>query len=137
MWLSGQLTAQSRKTQEESGADLGVTTISGDQVSVLARGEIRQLPVYGPGGYLWKPENGDRVLLIRGGSGGEELCVAGGKQKESTEQMECGEVCLFSRDSRIYLKNDGTIELQGSNIRLQAEHVEIEGTLTENGEAIL
>ena len=28
-------------------ADMGVTTIAGDRVGVLTRGEVRELPVYG------------------------------------------------------------------------------------------
>ena len=58
-------------------ADLGVTTIAGSNVGVVTRGEVRDLPVYGPGGCVWMPENGSAVLVIRGGPGGEELCVAG------------------------------------------------------------
>ena len=46
MWLSSKM----RPAAAASGADMGVTTISGRQVGVVTRGEVRDLPVYGPGG---------------------------------------------------------------------------------------
>ena len=65
MWLSKQM----RSAPPTADADLGVTTIAGDSVGVVTRGEVRALPVYGPGGYLWQPENGTAVLVIKGGPG--------------------------------------------------------------------
>ena len=49
MWLSRAM----RTVREGTDADLGVTTISGGSVGVVTRGEVRSLPVYGPGGYVW------------------------------------------------------------------------------------
>ena len=45
-------------TEHEAGgphadADQGISTIVGDQMGVVTRGEVRQLPIYGPGGYVW------------------------------------------------------------------------------------
>mgnify|MGYP000949041559 CR=1 FL=1 len=78
MWL-----AQSMKQAVPTAdADQGVSTIVGDQMGVVTRGEVRQLPIYGPGGYVWLPESGASVLVIKGGPGGEEQCVCGGKQAE-------------------------------------------------------
>ena len=54
MWLARQM----RSAPPTADADMGVTTIAGDRVGVLTRGEVRELPVYGPGGYVWLPENG-------------------------------------------------------------------------------
>ena len=68
MWLSKQI----RPALSTADADLGVTTIAGDSVGVMTRGEVRTLPVYGPGGYVWMPENGAAVLVVKGGPGGEE-----------------------------------------------------------------
>lgn len=73
MWLSRQMKAPA----PTADADLGMTTITGDSVGVVTRGEVRALPVYGPGGYVWMPESGAAVLVIKGGPGGEEQCVAG------------------------------------------------------------
>ena len=46
MWLSRQMKAPA----PTADADLGMTTITGDSVGVVTRGEVRALPVYGPGG---------------------------------------------------------------------------------------
>ena len=74
MWL-----AQSMKQAVPTAdADQGISTIVGDQMGVVTRGEVRQLPIYGPGGYVWLPESGASVLVIKGGPGGEEQCVCGG-----------------------------------------------------------
>jgi len=107
-------------------ADLGVTTIAGGSAGVVTRGEVRSLPVYGPGGYIWMPESGGTVLVIKGGPGGEEQCVAGTRQQAAPEGMQPGEVCIQSPGGSIFLKRDGTIRLRG-NVRL-------EGTLTVNGQ---
>ena len=105
MWLSRQMKAPA----PTADADLGMTTITGDSVGVVTRGEVRALPVYGPGGYVWMPESGAAVLVIKGGPGGEEQCVAGQQQALIPEGMGPGEV-----------------ELRGK--------VRIQGSLTVNGE---
>ena len=92
MWLSRQMKAPA----PTADADLGMTTITGDSVGVVTRGEVRALPVYGPGGYVWMPESGAAVLVIKGGPGGEEQCVAGQQQALIPEGMGPGEVYLFS-----------------------------------------
>ena len=46
MWLSRQI----KPAVPTADADLGMTTITGDNVGVVTRGEVRALPVYGPGG---------------------------------------------------------------------------------------
>lgn len=59
MWL-----AQSMKQAVPTvDADQGISTIVGDQMGVVTRGEVRQLPIYGPGGYVWLPESGASVLV--------------------------------------------------------------------------
>ncbi|MFR6094092.1 MAG: hypothetical protein ACLUIW_01025 [Dysosmobacter welbionis] len=90
-------------------------------------GEVRALPVYGPGGYVWMPESGAAVLVIKGGPGGEEQCVAGQQQALIPEGMGPGEVYLFTPGGNsVYLRSGGEIELQGK--------VRIQGSLTVNGE---
>ena len=117
MWISRQM----KKSTPTADADLGMTTISGERSGVLTRGEVRALPIYGPGGYLWMPENGDRVLVMKGGPGGEEPCVAGMQQPAAPGEMRPGEVCLRSGDCTIYLKRDGTVRLQGGKIEIEGE----------------
>lgn len=123
MWLSRQI----KPAPPTADADLGTTTIAGDSVGVVTRGEVRALPVYGPGGYAWMPESGSAVLVIKGGPGGEEQCVAGARQAQVPEGMRPGEVYLFGPDGNtVYLRQDGGIELRGE--------VRIQGSLTVNGE---
>lgn len=123
MWL-----AQSMKQAVPTAdADQGISTIVGDQMGVVTRGEVRQLPIYGPGGYVWLPESGDSVLVIKGGPGGEEQCVCGGKQAEVPKGMQPGEVYIYGpKGSNVYLQKDGTIELTG--------RISIRGQLLINGQ---
>ena len=103
MWLSRQI----KPAPPTADADLGMTTIAGDSVGVVTRGEVRALPVYGPGG--------------------EEQCVAGARQAQVPAGMRPGEVYLFGPDGNtVYLRQDGGIELRGA--------VRIQGSLTVNGE---
>lgn len=123
MWLSKQM----KPAVPTADADLGVTTIEGESVGVVTRGEIRALPIYGPGGYVWLPENGAAVLVIKGGPGGEEQCVSGMKQKDIPEGMKPGEIFLYGPGGNsIYLKQDGSMVLRGE--------VDIQGSLAVNGE---
>ena len=110
MWLSERM----RPEPPTADADLGVTTIAGGSVGVVSKGEVRDLPVYGPGGYVWMPESGGAVLVIRGGPGGEERCVAGARQQAAPGGMAPGEVYIHSPGgAAVYLRRDGTVELRG------------------------
>lgn len=130
MWLSKQM----RPGAPTSGADMGVTTISGRQVGVVTRGEIRDLPVYGPGGYLWTPANGTAVLVVKGGPGGEEQCVAGARSPEETRQIEPGEVYIYGPGGNaVYLRQDGSVEIQGNRLTITGA-LSVDGTLTVNGQ---
>lgn len=123
MWLSKQM----KPVLPTADADLGVTTITGDSVGVVTRGEVRALPIYGPGGYIWLPEGGAAVLVVKGGPGGEEQCVTGMKQQAAPKGMQPGEAFLYGPGGNsVYLKRDGTVELKGTR-------VSIEGYLTVNG----
>ena len=122
MWLSKKM----KPVVPTADSDLGTTTIAGGSVGVLTRGEVRSLPVYGPGGYVWLPDSGAAVLVIKGGPGGEEQCVAGVRQIEAPKHMEPGEVYLYGPDdTSIYLRKGGTVEIRGS--------VSIHGMLIVNG----
>ena len=92
MWTSDR-----RKTRQagESWVDWGEVTLEGDPAGAYLDGERRQLAVYGPGGYCWKPVLGDRVLVLKAGQGGESPCVAGKRQGEA-ETLGAGEVSISS-----------------------------------------
>ena len=122
MWLSSRM----RPAPATADADLGVTTIAGGEVGVLTRGEVRAVPVYGPGGYVWMPESGAAVLVVKGGPGGEERCVCGAQQSAPPEEMRPGEVLVRGPGGNsVYLRRDGTVELRGE--------VRVEGSLWING----
>ena len=124
MWLAQKM----KPAVPEAEADQGVSTIVGDEMGVVTRGEVRRLPVYGPGGYVWLPESGASVLVIKGGPGGEEQCVCGGQQAAAPKGMQPGEVYLHAPGGvSVYLKRDGTLELRG--------RVDIRGALSVNGES--
>lgn len=122
MWLSSRM----RPAPATADADLGITTIAGDSVGVMTRGEVRTVPIYGPGGYVWMPESGAAVLVVKGGPGGEEQCVCGMKQSAPPEGMQPGEVLVYGPGGNsVYLKQDGTVILRGE--------VCVEGSLYING----
>ena len=72
MWLAKNMKRQT----PTADADQGISTIVSDQMGVVTRGEVRQLPIYGPGGYVWLPESGASVLVIKGGPGGRSSASA-------------------------------------------------------------
>ena len=112
MWISKRL--RHGGTESETAVDLGVATIGGEQAGVYARGEVRNLALCAPGGLAWRPKSGDRVLVLKGGPGGEEAFVLG-VQGESADLAD-GEVELRSEAASITLRNDGAILLQGNVI---------------------
>ena len=99
--------------EESAGAEMGVTTIGGGEAAVMTRGEDRALPVYGPGGVVWAPKVGDTVLVIKGGCGREERCIAGALSRREGTELAPGELGLFSDMASIVLRGDGTVEIQG------------------------
>lgn len=130
MWLAKQM----KSGVFTADADLGVTTIAGDRVGVITRGEVRNLPVYGPGGYLWAPANGAAVLVVKGGPGGEEQCVAGARPPEEAEPIRPGEVYLYGPGGNsIYLKQDGSVEIRAARVSVAGE-LSVDGGLSVAGE---
>lgn len=117
MWLA----EQGKQPRTTADADLGVTTISGDSAGVVTRGEVRQLPVFGPGGYVWMPESGGTVLVIKGGPGGEEQCVAGMKQADIPTGMQAGDVYLHAGKASVWLHSGGRIDLKGTVVSVEGE----------------
>ena len=110
VWLARR---EMRNFPAEALAEDGVVTLSGEHVAVYAQGERRYLPVYGPGGYCWRPMTGDQVLVLKLGQEGEQCCVAG-TRAAAPEELAPGEVMLRSGGGGcIWLKNDGTVELTG------------------------
>lgn len=115
MWIAGRLN-RTEEPQETAGAESGTVTIGGIAAGVLSRGEERDVPLASPGGYAWRPKNGERVLVVKGGTLGEERYVVGSMDlAQEQEKLEDGEVCLFASEggARIVLRNNGSVEIEG------------------------
>lgn len=105
MWIS-----KRKKSETASGgAIVGPTTVAGEQAGAYLDGERRCLPVFGPGGYHWRPGLGQEVLVLKGE--GEPTCVAGVRCKG--EDLAPGEIRLEAGQAKLCLRLDGTIELSG------------------------
>ena len=108
MWLSRQ-TAGNRRT---AAADRGRVTIGGMTPAVYSGAERRNLPLFGPGGYYWRPEQGDSVLILKTGEEGEAPCVLG---REAAGEVAAGEILIANgRGASIRLGADGSIRLTGA-----------------------
>lgn len=108
MWMA----EQHKRRRPGDGAQIGNVTLGGDPAGVCLDGERRDLPVYGPGGYLWRPTREDQVLVIKTGADGEAPCVVG-KRNEGAEALGEGEVLIYSGGASIRLGRDGTVSIGG------------------------
>ena len=108
MWL----TQQQRRRRKDGGSQVGTVTLGGDPAGVCLDGERRDLPVFAPGGYVWRPARGDQVLVLKTGADGEAPCVAGVRCAEEYGVAE-GEVLLYSGGTSIRLGMDGTVSVTG------------------------
>lgn len=109
MWLS----RQNRVPESGQTADVGRVTLGGDPAGVYLDGERRDLPVFGPGGYCWRPVPGQQVLVLKGGTAGELCCIAGAEQAEQ-EALAPGEVVVRSSGgAAVKLRADGRVDLIG------------------------
>lgn len=116
MWLSKTIAARQRTEQEGAAADMGVTTIGGGSASVMTKGEQRNLEVFAPGGLIWQPQEGDTVLVIKGGTGAQEQCVvAANTAAAAPADLTPGELFLYScGKASIHLRADGSIVIKGN-----------------------
>jgi len=113
MWTSER---NRRLPVEESGAEIGVVTLGGDPAGVSLGEERRWLPVYSPGGYAWRPNVGDKVLVLKAGGERESPCVVGKPQGDA--DLQPGEVRLLGEASSVSLLGktvglNGQVEVNG------------------------
>ena len=83
----------------------------GDPAGVYLAGERRELPVFGPGGYVWRPEEGEQVLVLKTGQAGEAPCVAGQACGQDWN-LAAGEVLIYSGSASVRIGGGG-IRLTG------------------------
>ena len=104
MWLSEQFAER----REAASSGFGEVTIGADRSAVLTAGrEQRLLPVISPGGYVWLPQPGQRVLVLEEGG----PCVAGAVQPEAA--LSPGDVLIHAGTASIRLSTDGTVRITG------------------------
>ena len=110
MWISQQGRHAGR---QEHDARVGVVTAQGERVGVYADGYQQALPVVAPGGYRWRPQNGQQVLVIKTGADAESACIVA-QQEESTNELNPGEVEVYGPKCSIKLGTDGRVRLNGT-----------------------
>ena len=111
MWLSKKLAAH--ELQDVASAQDGTVTIEGGELAVFSSGEKREVKTVGPGGYEWQPCKGEDVLIVRGGTFGEESYAAG-VPEQAGEALAPGEVRIRSAaGAEIVLHNSGRIDING------------------------
>lgn len=111
MWTASQM--KETNTARQSVAAVGVITTAGTENAVLFGSERRWLPVMAPGGYRWKPQTGQAVLVLKTGNDGEMPCILAGQMREE-DTLQPGEVELIGPDCGIKLTRDGKVEVQGA-----------------------
>jgi len=104
MWLSEKAAG---KGASPTAAELGTAT---GAASVLTEAEKRNMPVCAPGGYAWRPSFGDEVLVIKCSDGLSRVVSAICNPKD---ELESGEVLIYSGGASICLKNDGRVLISG------------------------
>lgn len=123
MWLSNR---QKTQVAEEAKAEFGEVSLSGAQIGVYVSGERRNVEVLSLGGYHWRPQLGEQVLVLKAGQQGEQPCILGTPLTE-LGSLEEGEVMIMgpNGDSAIKLGQGGVVDLIGTvyvnGIALQVE----------------
>lgn len=116
MWTAQR--GRGSQREESQTAQIGSVTLAEVPLGVYVDGERRNLPLYTPGGYCWKPSVGDSVLVIKTEDGG---CVLGCPQ--SGDELAAGEIKISGADCEIYLTAEGGIALSG-DITVNGEGLE-------------
>lgn len=109
MWIAER---NRRRLEPECAAALGQVTLPQNPAGVWLAGERRNIPVFAPGGYVWRPSLGEQVLVLKTGEQGEAPCVLGVRCQDKWE-LEEGEVVLYSGKAALHLKRDGTVDITG------------------------
>ena len=112
MWLSRKLSQH--EMQDGASAQDGTVTIEGGELAVFSSGEKREVKTAAPGGYEWRPRKGENVLVVRGGTFGEEA-YAVGVVEAAASGLAPGEVRIRSGTgtAEIVLHNNGRVDING------------------------
>ena len=120
MWTSSQTKKAGEKIR--SYGALGIVTAGGNENSVLLETQRRGVPVAAPGGYRWRPEAGEQVLVLKTGADGESAWILG-RTREQGEELRPGEVELTGRNCGVKLTCNGALELRGA-VRINGTELE-------------
>lgn len=109
MWLSNPRPVP----PAEEPAEVGMVTVGGSPAGVYLAGERRNVPLFVPGGYHWRPAPGQEVLVIK--TGGEKApCLVGQEEEKTAMDLGPGEILISAHpEAGILLRPDGTIRLFG------------------------
>ena len=112
MWLSRKLSQH--EMQDVASAQDGTVTIEGGELAVFSSGEKREVKTAAPGGYEWRPRKGENVLVVRGGTFGEEA-YAVGVVEAAASGLAPGEVRSRSGTgtAESVLHNNGRVDING------------------------
>ena len=112
MWLSRKLSQH--EMQDVASAQDGTVTIEGGDLALFSSGEKREVKTAAPGGYEWRPRKGENVLVVRGGTFGEEA-YAVGVVEAAASGLAPGEVRIRSGTgtAEIVLHNNGRVDING------------------------
>ena len=112
MWLSRKLSQH--EMQDVASAQDGTVTIEGGELAVFSSGEKREVKTAAPGGYEWRPRKGENVLVVRGGTFGEEAYTVG-VVEAAASGLAPGEVRIRSGTgtAEIVLHNNGRVDING------------------------
>ena len=126
MWL-----AQRSERESKAGAaaaEVGTVTLPGNPSAVYLSGERRQVPLFAPGGYYWRPASGQELLVIKTGEEGELPCAVGCRTQKPPTELKNGEIALSAGKSSLVLRTEGETEVNGT--------LSVTGGLTVNGETL-
>lgn len=124
MWLAQKM----KPAVPEAEADQGVSTIVGDEMGVVTRGEVRRLRSTAPAGMCGCRRAGQACWSSRAVPAERSSASAADSRAAAPKGMQPGEVYLHAPGGvSVYLKRDGTLELRG--------RVDIRGSLSVNGES--
>lgn len=127
MWISDRRRGQQ---EGEEPVQIGQVTIPGDPACVWMGSERRDAPLFGPGGYVWRPNLGDEVLVLKTGEG---FCVAG--VRNSGAYLAPGEVAILGQNNtQILLRSNGVIQMSGQALLFNGEVLAGELPEEEGGE---
>ena len=111
MWISklGNFSAQNY----DSVAEVGRVTVDTEPLGVMLSYETRNVALAAPGGYIWRPVEGQGVLVIKCGEN-DLLAVASTDPRETSLPLAAGEICLQSDGgAELYLRGDGRVQIVG------------------------